>query len=137
MPQTYLYVDVEGPLRTWVRSLATINALVASPSAFFGFPAGRALPVITMYRIGGGPAGGDHPVEEADVSFTVWAETKAAAAAIAAALVTALRNLASQVVEGVELKSVTNITSLFQPDTSTDPDTPRYIVDATVVCIAV
>lgn len=142
---TYTYLDVEGPVRTWVRSLTALTDLFPTtptnlqlqPTCFFGFPTDRALPVITMGQIGGPRLTGDHPQEDVDISFYIWGRTKAEASTIANALKSAIKSLVSYTTEGVKLQSGIPSQPIFQPDTSTDPDTPRYVMDSTFTCIAV
>lgn len=127
--------DVEGAVRTWLRAHARINAVVGQ-RVFFGLPTGR-LSCITFTQSGGGPDK-TGPIDRPVLSFSCWAAytanvsagTKDDAQAIRSALTDALMDLDGIDVNGVHLFDATVLSSSFQPDTSTTPTVPRYVVDA-------
>jgi hypothetical protein len=130
--------DVEGAVRTWLRAHPRITPVVGA-RVFFGLPTGTAS-CITFGQAGGGPDP-IRPLTRPLLSFSCWAGhdsagltsgTKADAHAIRSALTDALMDLEDLPVDvnGVRLFDATVLSSSWQPDTSTRPTTPRYVVDA-------
>ena len=119
------FVDVEGPLREYVRDeVASVNRRVffeVNPKV----PA--TLAQVIIQRI----AGRD---ESCLVQFDVWAASKAAASALASELATALEALAHFIEGGVLLHGATVESIRWQPDP--ESNAPRYIVEATVTATA-
>lgn len=131
MTQAVTYRDTEGPLRSWLRTQSVLTDEVGASGIFFGIPKGRPLPLITMSKLDGATDLGEGPHEYVDITFAIWANSKAQAAEITAALKTLLRStpagtaLTSLVMfDGAEILS-----DRWLPDTSTDADTARYILD--------
>lgn len=136
---TKIYKEVEGPLRTYLRGVSALTALVAQ-KIFFGPPdVGTSFPFITFNRIGGGPQANLTPLDDAVVSFSVWGSTKEEAADVSAVLVGTLENIvAGTVLEaGVVCGGASVTLWLWRPDTSTDKPTPRYLVDSRITVKAV
>jgi len=119
------FVDVEGPLREYVRDqVASVNRRVffeVNPKV----PA--TLAQVIIQRI----AGRD---ESCLIQFDVWAASKAAAAEIAAELATALEALAHFTAAGAIVHGATVESVRWQPDP--ESNAPRYIVEATVTATA-
>lgn len=115
--ETHTAVDVEKAVRQWARDGGFI--------AWFGATGRR--PEVVLQRVGGTD-------EQALLQFDCWADTKAAAATLAADLVTALTGLASYDHDGIRLHGASGPTSRWLPDPVAD--TPRYIVEATIFATA-
>lgn len=136
--------DVEGALRTWLRTQTTVTALVGQ-RIFFGVPKGATeatFPMIAISRIGGGDAPGDAPVDIALVQFDVWGSIddsgngrKAEATAVVNALRSTVRSVADTPLTadvdafGIDVQSV-----IWLPDPANDR--PRYTVTAEVTAIS-
>lgn len=138
MSNARTFVDCEGPLRDYLRTVASLTTLVGQ-RIFLGIPTGgTSLPFIQLNRIGGGP---DvlTPLDHAEISFSCWGVDKQEAGDVSAALVSVLESL----VAGTELESglrcggASVLLWLWSPDTSTDKPTARYIVDARISVKAV
>lgn len=135
---TKTYVEIEGPLRTYLRTISALTTVVGQ-RIFFGPPdAGTSFPFITFSRIGGGPQA-NLPLDDAVVSFSVWGSTKEEAADVSAVLVGVLENIvAGTVLEaGVVCGGASVTLWLWRPDTSTDKPTARYLVDCRITVKAV
>jgi len=120
-PRTW--VDIETALRSWARAALP----VLEGRVFFGAPADSALPLVTLHRI----AGTD---DRCLVQFDCWAALKAEAAITATAVATALDALTHAEHDGVLLHGATVEQIRWLPDE--ESNTPRYVVEATVVATA-
>lgn len=136
------YGDIEHLVKTWVRDLPEVVALVplpdgSGPAIFNAMPKGAPVTAIICRLITGGPtAGNDIPLAQWRFSFSITAATKAAAADIAYALIENAEDLARNGVwsDGfTTLYSAKILTVRWQPDP--DSDTPRYIVDALITTV--
>lgn len=131
------YADDEAAVRAWARSLGALTAIVGAKGVFFGIPKNRPLPVVTLARTGGAPSGANE--DEPVISFACWGRTKEEAAKVKNILKSAADSmLGGTRVTYTDIDNVThimrldgaNITlDLWQPDTSTNPPTARYILD--------
>ena len=120
-PRTW--VDVESAVRAWAReALPALDGHV-----FFGASNDAAMPQVVLTRIAG-------PDDRCVIQFDVWAETKAAAAVLAAELATAADGLARYAHENTVLHGARVESVRWQPDE--ESDTPRYVVDATYTASA-
>lgn len=131
--------DVEGAARAWLRTVPGVVALIGQRT-FFGTPS-AAPSCITISESGGSPEA-NGPLDRPVLSFSCWASynpttrtagTKAEARAIRNALVDALQDLGDHGhvdIDGTRLLNATVLTAYWMPDTTTTPDTPRYVVDA-------
>lgn len=136
--------DVEGALRTWLRTRTALTALVGQ-RIFFGVPRGAgesSFPLVAIQRVGGGDDASDAPLDRALIQLDVWGQLDASGngrKADAWAVVNALRTqlgamgpdttLASGVIgHGATVESVG-----WLPDP--DSDRPRYAVTAEVTVI--
>jgi hypothetical protein len=72
---TDAFPDVEGSLRTWLKSLASVTALVGT-RVFNDVPKGakesKTFPCITLKRIGGADDSGEAPMDNALVQIDCW-----------------------------------------------------------------
>lgn len=131
MSHVRTYVDVEGPLRDYLRTLTTLTDLVGQ-RIFLGVPSsGTSFPFIQMSRVGGGPDSLT-PLDNAEMSFSCWGADKAEAAEVAAALVSVLESLqaGTEIASGLKCGGASVLLWLWSPDTSTDKPTARYVLDA-------
>lgn len=128
---TAVYVDVEGPIRAWVRAL---NLTDIDSRVFIGLPERNAFPAISLALIGGNVDSGEAPLANPEISFSVWGGSRLQASTIAWALCSAIASIRSVDlttlrVMGAEVISVPN----FRPE----PDgKPRYVVDAAFAVVA-
>ena len=120
-PRTW--VDAESAVRAWARE--ALPAL--DDRVFFGVSNDAAMPQIVLTRIAG-------PDDRCLIQFDVWAETKAAAAAIATELATAADALSRYTHETTLLLGARVESVRWQPDA--ESDTPRYVVDVTFTASA-
>ena len=132
-----LFPDVMGDLRTWVRSVTTD---LLDGRVFFKFPRSMAYPALRMYEAGGGPDGGEAPVENLRVAFDIWGApdrspggtpgTYADVVAVVRRLKTQLHTLSGPIgATGGTFVLNADVTSVV---TGEDPDagSPRRIVTA-------
>lgn len=126
------FTDVENAHRLWLRGkIETVAGRV-----LFAYPEQRpdepdpVLPLITVQRVGGGPLGGEAPLDDARLSYECWGRNKREADIAARALVGLLRDTAGvQLSDDVYLYGVHDITTLWAPDD--EAKLARYIVTAT------
>lgn len=126
---TVTFTDAEGAVREWARAQSDLNSAV-NGRVFFGVPDGTPpFPLITVRRIGGTPQEGEAPLDDARISFDVWAKTKAQAAQIAAILISAAHNMTPNTPMGASAVGygAVCLLNLWSPDP--DTDTPRYVID--------
>jgi hypothetical protein len=126
-----LFVDVEGPIRTWARAESHITAL-AGQRSWFGTPKGAvpSSPWITMHLVNDVPVpDGQAPLSNALVQFDCYAPLKADAAALGVAVVTAAESLLA----GTLLDSTLRCEAAFVRRRQWLPDPaqnlPRYSLD--------
>lgn len=120
-PRTW--VDVENAVRAWARE--ALPAL--DDRVFFGVSNDAAMPQVVLSRIAG-------PDDRCLIQFDAWAETKAAAAALAADLAAAADALTRYTHETTLLLGARVESVRWQPDEKSD--NPRYVVDATFTASA-
>jgi hypothetical protein len=142
---TDTFPDIEGALRTWLRTKASLTAIVGQ-RIFFGVPKGAtesSFPLIIVQLIGMAVERSDAPLDVALVQFDVWGSLDASGNGVkstATALANALRSeldavrgrtalTASVDAFGIELAGMN-----WLPDQ--DNDRPRYVVTAEVTAIA-
>ena len=118
-----VWVDVEGAVREWARE----QALGVGERVFFGTNNATTDPQVILHRVAG--TDGDCLIQ-----FDVWAATKSAAAATAAALATAADALSRFTADGVLLHGAVVESVRWQPDE--ESDTPRYVVEVTFTASA-
>lgn len=126
------FPDVEGVLKTWLKTQVALTAVVGE-RIVFGVTKG-GFPQITIQRIGGGPDGSDALVDNALVQFSCWASSKGSAAETMSALVATLAAMGKINIDGTSMFGTTVDTVIWSPDQN---DTPRYIVTALVTAIVV
>jgi len=120
-PRTW--VDVESAVRAWARdALPALDGRV-----FFGASNDAAMPQVVLIRIAG-------PDDRCLIQFDVWADAKAAAAALAADLATAIDAMGRYTHEDTLLLGARVESVRWQPDA--ESDTPRYVVEATFTASA-
>lgn len=76
------YPDTEGACRTWLRTKASLTAVVAQ-RIFFGVPDDAAesdFPLITIQRISGGEDSSEAPLDVATLQIDVWGNLRGKAA---------------------------------------------------------
>lgn len=136
--------DIEGALRTWMRTLPSVIAIVGQ-RVFFGVPKNAVdatFPLVTVSRVGGGDAEGEAPVDQALVQVECWGSIDGSGngrKAQATALVNAVRSEfravnGSTVLSGTTIAFGINVESVvWLPDP--DSDRPRYVVTAEVIAM--
>jgi len=129
------FVDCEGPVKTWCRNNATITALAGS-RIYLGTPSGATQPGpwITLWLVNDMPEPfGQMPLAHALFQFDCWApketHTRADAAALGAALVTAAESLVPGTLLDPTLRCHAAEVQRWQwlPDPAND--LPRYSLD--------
>lgn len=122
--EAVVHVDVEGAVRTWLRSA------LPDVRVMFGVNNAASFPQITFFRV----AGTD---EDALFQFDVWGGKgagKASVADVAADLATALDGLSGYVAAGVRLHGADKPRVSWLPEPVTDR--PRYVVEASIFATA-
>ena len=136
--------DVEGALRTYLRSVSAVTALVGQ-RVFFGIPKGAVeatFPLVVITRVGGGQAPGDAPLDVAQVQVDCWGSldtsgngVKSSATTLVNAVRTALEAVGTGSASLTGIEAGVNVESvLWLPDP--DNDRPRYVVTAEVAAIS-
>lgn len=137
--------DVEGALRTWLRTVASVTAIVGQ-RVFFGIPKGATeakFPLIAVSRVGGVMAAGDAPVDLALVQIDVWGsldDSGNGKKAEATALVNTLRSELAAVrgrtalTASVAAFGFVEQSCIWLPDS--DNDRPRYALTVEVAGIS-
>lgn len=125
------FPDAEGAVLDWLLEHPRMIA-AGNKGVWFGVPSGTPpKPFITLARVGGGPVNGEIPLDQARISFSVWAGSKIAAASVAGVLVEVLHAMRTTPLrEDAVGRGASDISVLWLPDPETK--TPRYMVDATV-----
>lgn len=127
MTATGLFVDVETPVRDWLR---TVNLSGIGERVYVGLPAGATLLALEVSLLDGGITAGEAPVADTQFSFSVWGEKsqRAAAASAAWSLVSVLHSVRSTPLSTLTLLGARVV---LGPVPRFDPDgTPRYLLDA-------
>lgn len=135
---TRSYPDVEGALRTWLRTIPDLTSLVSTRD-FFAIPDNTDWPLIVVTLVGGGPQRTNPPVLDALIQFDCWGSPrpdgkaqKDEAASVMMTLVGVLESLQS----GTNLNADTQAmgASVESMNWVPDPDTnqARYVVTATI-----
>lgn len=138
MSNARTFVDVEGPLRDYLRTVSSLTTLVGQ-RIFLGIPSGgTTLPFIQLSRVGGGPDALT-PLDHAEISFSCWGADKQEAGDLSAALVSVLESMVAgtELESGLKCGGASVLLWLWSPDTSTDKPGARYIVDARLTVKAV
>ena len=133
---TDLFVDVESPVRDWLR---TESVPFVEDRVYIGLPNGVTFPALEMMLMDGGIEPGEAPVANALFSFSVWGEDASAASRSAAkagawALVSLFVSTNhADLDDGLTLMGVRIVTG---PTPRYDPDgTPRYQIDAALTLV--
>lgn len=138
------FPDVEGALRTWLRTQPSLTALVGQ-RVFFGVPKGATeatFPLVTIQRVGGGADTSTAPIDRALLQIDCHGSIDASGngrKAEATALVNTVRALLHSI-ENTSLTAtcralgVTVESVIWLPDP--DNDRPRYSVTAEVIAIS-
>jgi hypothetical protein len=136
MSSTSLFVDVEEPVRDWLRSA---SVPVIEERFYIGLPAGATFPACEMALMDGGVQPGEAPLANALFTFSVWgADASAASRASAKAGAWALASLFlstnhASLSDGLTLMGVSIVTG---PTPRYDADgTPRYQLDAALALV--
>lgn len=137
------YPDSEGITRDALKADTDVTA-IAGNRVFFGIPK-RAVeatyPMVVVFRVGGGQAPGDAPLDDALVQIDCWGSLDAQGNGLKAqctALVNAVRSSLEAMgtekrIAGVELGvNVESVLWLPDPDNAR----PRYSITAEVAAIA-
>lgn len=138
---TYLlktYPDTEGGVRDWLRSMASITALV-SQRVFFGLPDNTEWPAVVVRQVGGGPDIGDAPVAVDLIQIDCWAATrnKAQASTLKNAVLGAIQSIESGTPLGAsaQAKWASTLSVIWLPDPENDQ--ARYAITAEIAAVAV
>lgn len=130
MSNAVTFVDVEGPVRAWLRT----QSIGVSDRVFLGLPERCAYPALDMALIDAGIQPGEAPLADAAFTFSAWAAkgSRSTASDVAFALVSLLLSTPARtplddtlVFMGAEIL----LGPVFQPD---DDGQPRYLVDAAI-----
>jgi len=130
------YVDIEKTCVEWLKA-GPVGAI--TQSIFQSMPGSSPVPSVIGSRVGGGPMRGyDIPTDRARMSFSCWQTSRTGAYTLSAALVTEVENLAQSggYVAPTGLLYVGEVINwIWMPDLASN--TPRYVVDALMVAVAV
>lgn len=124
---TTAFVDLEGPLRGWLRT----QVPELGGRVFLSLPERVIFPAVSMSLLDGGLDLSEAPVAHALVSFSVWSSNRQEAAGVAWELVSVFHTARMQPLGAAqELLGARVVTGpLFSPD----PDGfARYVVDVAV-----
>jgi hypothetical protein len=130
---TVTYAPVIGALRDYLRTVASVTALVGQRVYVGGLPKNPAVPVtpaVVVSRVGGTMV---PPVDQALVQFDCWAVSGSDAEQLAVTVAGVLDSVAGStiLVSGVRFKGASIVSVNWLPDPASD--LPRYIVTAQVV----
>lgn len=128
MTATDLFVDVETPVRDWLRTQG-LNGV--SERVYVGLPAGAVLPAIEVTLLDGGITASEAPVADASFSFSVWGERtqRPTVASVAWALASLLHTVRTTDLSTTLALLGARVT--LGPVPRFDADgTPRYLLDA-------
>lgn len=128
---TATFLDVERPVRDWLRTAALSGI---STRVYLGVPGGATYPLIDVTLVDGGVQPGSTPLAVPRFQFSVWGDgpnaDRAALQGIAWALVALLKATDYAESGSVALMGVDGITG---PLARYDPDgTPRYLIEAAI-----
>lgn len=136
--------DVEGGLRSHLRSVTALTTALGGQRIFWEVPDAPPYPCITIARVGGGDTpGSDAPVDNALISFECWGEIDAQGrgkwrelTAVVNALRSALEDIRGRttLASGVDAFGVQVAGVVRAPDP--DNGRPRYVVTAEVTSIS-
>lgn len=134
MTQTKQFVDVEGPVKAWLRAQ---NIAGVDQRVYIGTPEGAQMPYVTLTLVDAPLDTSEAPVAMAQLQCDVWATTAEAAADAVWSLVSKCESIA----DGTQLDSTLRccgarriLGPTFRPD-PTD-GTPRYLTDIEFTVIA-
>jgi hypothetical protein len=130
------YVDIELMCRDWLRA-GPVGALTTN--IFQSMPASSPVPSVIGQRVGGAPMRNeDLPADRSRMSWDCWHTNRPDCYALSAAVITEIENLS----QTGGYKTFTGLLLVGEvigwhwlPDPASD--TPRYIVDALMVAVAV
>lgn len=136
--------DVEGGLRTYLRTVSALTTALGGQRVFWEVPANPPYPCITVTRIGGGETpGSDAPIDNALISFDCWGDFDAAGRGKWRELMTVVNTLRSALEQvrgrttlatGVHAFGIAVAGVVRAPDP--DNGRPRYTVTAEVTAIS-
>lgn len=142
---TESFPDIEGAVRTWLRTQTDLAALVGQ-RIFFGVPKKAietTFPLITVSRVGGGGGAGEAPTDDALLQIDVWGSLdssgnglKATCTTIVNTLRAVLRSVKGRtaMTASVDAFGFVEQTCIWLPDP--DNDRPRYSVTAEVTALS-
>lgn len=133
------FPEVEGAMRTYLRSLLAVTSLV-STRVFFGIPANTTYPLITISQIAGAPDASASPIYESTLSFDCWGLSASETGSKLSA--TAIKSVVEKVIDDLNCTELnSSVTALWGNVVSTnwmpDPDTnrARYTITAVIAAI--
>ncbi len=125
MTNAAVYVDVEKPIRDWLRgqSVTGVGARV-----YVDLPNGVTYPAISMALLDGGIDTSEAPIANALLTFSVWAESRTEAQAAAWSLVSKIQSLRyASMTTAVCQTAQVSLGPIYRPD----PDGfARFVLDA-------
>jgi hypothetical protein len=136
--------DVEGAMRTWLRTIPAVTAVVAQ-RVFFGVPKAAVeatFPLVVVQRVGGGDDASEAPIDVALIQLDCWGSLgangigdKASATRLCNAVRSACRSFwGPQLVPGVDAAGITVQSVIWLPDPANDR--PRYSLTVEVAAIS-
>lgn len=135
--------DIEGAMRTWLRTQAGVTALVGQ-RIFFEVPTKASTwPLITISRVGGGDDEGDTPLDLPTLSIDVYGDMngqghgdKAGATAVVNAVRSALRGIRGRttLTDSVDAFGAEVAGVVWSPDP--DNGRPHYAITVGVTAIS-
>jgi len=129
MTNAAVFVDVEQPIRDWLRGQSVTGV---GARCYVGLPQGVTYPAISLALLDGGIDLGEAPIANALVSFSVWAATRPEAQAAAWSLVSKIQSLRT-VLMSTAICQTAQVTA--GPTPRTEPDGfERFVIDA-VFCM--
>lgn len=137
--------DVEGALRTWLRTQTDVTTIVGN-RVFFGIPRKAietTFPLVSIERVGGGADLSEAPVDLALIQIDCWGSLntngdplKATATTLVNAVRASLESVTTRttLTTGVDVFGINVESVVWAPDP--DNDRPRYAITAEVTAIA-
>lgn len=124
--------DVEALTCTYLRGRPDIAALV-DDRVYTAIPASPEWPLVSLFRIGGGPDEWPYRLDQARLQIDCWADTKAAAHDLARAAQTALWAMPDVPhATGTVTHVAPDGPFLWLPDDTYPTPKPRYLFGVTV-----
>lgn len=134
--------DIEGALRSWLRSNISPSTLVGS-RVYFAVPDNPTYPLVTVARIGGGDDEGETPLDQALLTIDVYGSLngqghgdKAGATAVVNAIRSALRQIRGRttLTDSVDAFGAEVAGVVWSPDP--DNGRPHYALTVGVTAIS-